>query len=80
MALFNDGASDAAVTLSARSDAPVALDLQSEREFAAAVSGYSSTVQVTVPAQGFVWLAFGATRIALDKERLAPRPKAKTMK
>ena len=80
VALFNDGASDAAVTLSARSDAPVALDLQSEREFAAAVSGYSSTVQVTVPAQGFVWLAFGATRIALDKERLAPRPKAKTMK
>lgn len=78
IALFNNAATDASVTLSARSDAPVALDLSSEREIATKVSGYSSNVQITVPARGFAWLTFGATRAALDKERLTPRSKAKT--
>ncbi|PQV64921.1 hypothetical protein B1R32_103188 [Abditibacterium utsteinense] len=80
VALFNEGGSDAKISLSARSDAPVAIDLSTDREIAATVSGYSSNVKVTVPARGFVWLAFGATRAALDKERLALRPKARTMK
>ncbi len=77
IALFNAGNRDALVTLGARSDAPIALDLGSEREIVATVSGYSSNVKITVPARGTAWLTFGATRAALDKERLAPRPKAR---
>ncbi len=80
VALFNRGASDATVLLSARSDATIALDLITEREIAATVSGYSSNLKVTVPAQGFAWLTFGATRAALDKERRALRPKARILK
>lgn len=80
IALFNDRATDAHISLGARSDAPVALDLTTEREIPALVDGYSSNVQITVPAQGFAWLTFGLTRAALDKERLAPRPKARIAK
>ncbi len=80
IALFNDAASDATITLSARSDAPLALDLLTDRQIATKVIGYASSAPVTVPAHGFAWLTFGATRAALDKERLAPRPKARVIK
>lgn len=77
LALFNAGDADANIALSARSDAPVALDLGNEKELAATVVGYSSTINVQIPAHGWRWFAFGKTRVALDKERLAPRPKAR---
>ena len=80
IALFNDAGNDANVLLHARSDAPIALDLNTDREIAATVNGYSSNVKVTVPAHGFAWLTFGATRVTLDKERLAARPKARNLK
>lgn len=80
IALFNDNSRDVSVNLGARSDAPLALDLQTERELTASVSGYSSNLKVSVPARGFVWMTFGATRAALNKERLTPRPKARIAK
>jgi hypothetical protein len=76
--LWNDAISDAKIKLEARGDSPVALDLLSEREIPATVIGYGSNVNITVPAKGFIWLAFGKNRAAIDKERLAPRPKART--
>ncbi|HEX8465145.1 MAG TPA: hypothetical protein VF627_11060 [Abditibacterium sp.] len=78
VALFNEADSDANVSLSARSDGTVALDLSDEKEVATTVVGYSATLPVTVPAHGFRWFTFGVTRKALDKERLTPRPKART--
>ncbi len=77
VAVFNRAALDAEITLSARGDAPIALDLGTEREIAAKVVGYSSQVPLRVPARGYAWLTFGATRALLDKERLTPRPKAR---
>lgn len=77
VAVFNEGDSAAGIALSTRSDAPVALELGTEREIAATVVGYTSTIDVQIPARGWRWFAFGKTRAALDKERLAPRPKAR---
>ncbi|MBW3637687.1 MAG: hypothetical protein KY445_14675 [Armatimonadetes bacterium] len=77
VAVFNEGDSNASIALSARSDAPVALDLGNEREIAATVVGYTSTIDVQIPARGWRWFAFGKTRAALDKDRLMPRPKAR---
>jgi hypothetical protein len=80
VALWNDATTDANITLDARGDSPIAFDLLTDKELPAAVVGYSSILKVNVPARGYVWLTFAKTRKALDKERLAARPKARTVK
>lgn len=78
VAVFNNADTDANITLSARSDAPIALDLLTDKSLPTTVSGFSSNLNLTVPARGYRWLAFGKTAKDLDKERLKPRPKART--
>jgi hypothetical protein len=78
LSIFNDAATEATVSLSARSDAPVALDLLTDQPLPTAVVGYSSTTKIVVPAHGFRWLVYGQTAKDLDKERLTPRPKPRT--
>lgn len=80
IAIWNDADTDAQITLSARGDAPIALDLSTEKEIPATVRDYQTQLPLLIPAHGWRWVTFGQTRAALDKERLAPRPKAKTAK
>lgn len=80
VALWNDAATDAKISLDVRGNSPLAYDLLSDKEVPAKVVGYASTVDVTVPAHGYVWLTYGQNRKAFDKERLAAKPKARTVK
>jgi hypothetical protein len=78
VAVFNDADTDVNLSFSARSDATLALDLLTNQSLPATVVGYTSTVNLTVPAHGFRWLAYGKNAKDLDKQRLTPRPKART--
>lgn len=78
LAVFNDADTDANIALSTRSDATLALDLLTDKALPTTVVGYTSTLNLTVPAHGFRWLAYAKTAKDLDKERLAPRRKAST--
>ncbi len=77
LALFNTG--DQAVTVAAtvRADAGLAFDLATEKALPLSVRGLQVQTPVSLAAHGWALVAFAKTRENLDKERNAPRLKAR---
>ena len=69
LGLFNDSAQTANIAATIETFAGVALDLRSERELPLATRGNESTVDVSVPANGWSAIAFAVDRKILDTER-----------
>ena len=71
MGLFNDSSRPARVAATIQGVAGVALDLGNERELPRQTRGNESEVSLSVPANGWVLLAFAIDRKTLDDERSA---------
>ena len=77
LALFNEGAAPAKLSVGLRGDATYVLDLMSEKTIANRVVGYETKFDVEIPAGGYRWLALAKSAEDLEKERAFKRVKAR---
>ena len=77
LGLFNAGDKAATVTVGVRGDATYVLDLLSDEKINSGIIGYETKFEITIPAQGYRWLALAPTAEALDEERKIKRVKAR---
>jgi hypothetical protein len=75
--LFSDSGESTPATVEANHFAGVALDLATEKELPLKTRGNRSTIETTIPSQGWQIIALGESRKVLDEERFAPRAKVK---
>ena len=77
LGLFNEGNAPAKLSVGVRGDATYVLDLTSNETIPNTVSGYETRFEITVPANGYRWLALAPTLDALNTERELKRVKAR---
>ena len=77
LGLFNTGDKPAQITASLRGDAAYVLDLLSDTTVESRVIGYETKFGLTIPPNGYRWLALAATQQYFDKEREFKRVKAR---
>jgi hypothetical protein len=77
LCLTNEANSDISADLAIDGAPGVCLDLTAERELSLSTRGFEGRTNVTVPANGYLLLAFAENRKALDEERNAVRLKAR---
>ena len=77
LALFNEGATAAKLSVGLRGDATYAIDMLSEKIVPNRVIGFQTKFDIEVPARGYRWLALASSAELLDKEREFKRVKAR---
>ncbi len=77
LGLFNFGDAAATISVGVRGDATYVLDLLRDEKINSSVIGYETKFEITIPAQGYRWLALAPTAAALDEERKIKRVKAR---
>ena len=77
LGLFNAGGKDAKVTVGLRGDATYIADMLSDEVIPNRVVGFETRFDVSVPANGYRWLALAKTAEEFERERAVKRVKAR---
>ena len=77
LGLFNSGNAPAQLTVGVRGDATYVLDLLSEEKIRNRVIGYETKFDITIPSNGYRWLALAQNEEVFGKEREFKRVKAR---